>query len=89
MARMRRRIGLLSLAVMVLVGCSNSGPEKQWYKPNVNYTSADFERDRTACTDQKTKVLDEACMKDRGWVALGADIEPTAKAPEPKHKGKY
>jgi hypothetical protein len=59
-------IGLLVLAT----GCSEGPPDKQWYKPNVNYITADFERDRTACTDKKTKVLDEDCMKDRGWVAF-------------------
>jgi hypothetical protein len=80
--------GLLVLAT----GCSEGLPDKQWYKPNVNYTTADFERDRTACTDKKTKVLDEDCMKDRGWVAFGGDIGPAVKAPEPsagRTKGKY
>ena len=30
-------------------------------------------------------------MKDRGWVALGSDIGPAVKAPEPSRgsKGKY
>ena len=57
----------------------------------MNYTAADFERDRAACTDKKTKTLDEDCMKDRGWVALGGDIGPAVKAPEPSKgaKGKY
>ena len=81
-------IGLLVLAT----GCSEGPPDKPWYKPNENYTTADFERDRTACTDKKTKVLDEDCMKDRGWVAFGGDIGPAVKAPEPsagRTKGKY
>ena len=47
-----------------------------------------------ACTDKKSKVLDESCMKDRGWVALGGDIGPPIKAPDPTTskgatKGKY
>jgi len=70
----------LSIGLLVLAsGCSEGPPDKQWYKPNVNYTTADFELDRTACTDKKTKVLDEDCMKDRGWVAFGGDIRPAVK----------
>lgn len=87
---MKRLIALLPIAALVLVACNNSATAKQWYKPNVNYTAADFERDSAACTDKKTKTLDEDCMKQRGWVALGGDIGPAVKAPEPpKSKGKY
>jgi len=91
MPRMKRLTPLLPIAALILAGCSEAPPEKQWYKPNVNYTTADFEHDRAACTDKKTKTLDEDCMKDRGWVALGADIGPAVKAPDPSKgvKGKY
>ena len=92
MACMTRLITLLSIAALAVTGCTDSQADKQWYKPNVNYTAADFERDRTACTDKKTKILDESCMTERGWVALGGDIGPAVKAPDPssgKTKGKY
>ena len=92
MTRMTRLITLLSIAALILAGCNSVQGEKQWYKPNVNYSAADFERDSTACTDKKTKILDEDCMKERGWVALGGDIGPAVKAPDPssgKTKGKY
>ncbi len=79
---MRRLILLLPAATLALAACSSSGSGKQWYKPNVDYTAADFERDRLACTDKK-KVLDEDCMKERGWDALGGDIVPAAKPPDP------
>ena len=92
MPRMRRLILLLPVAALVLAACASSEPEKQWYKPNVNYTAADFERDRVACTDKKKK-LDEGCMKQRGWAALGGDIEPSVKPPDPSKSpaahGKY
>ena len=83
MARMKGLIVFLPVVVVLLAGCGSSEGEKQWYKPNQDYTKADFERDRDACTDKKTKVLAEDCMQQRGWIALGADIGPAAKAPEP------
>lgn len=94
MTRMKRLIVLLPMAALILAACDNAATDKQWYKPNVNYTAADFERDRLACTDKKTKTLDEDCMKERGWVALGGDIGPAVKAPDPTTskgttKGKY
>lgn len=93
MPGMRRLTLLLPVAALVLAACSSSESEKQWYKPNVDYTAADFERDRVACTDKKKKVLDEDCMKQRGWAALGGDIAPSVKPPDPTKsttgKGKY
>jgi hypothetical protein len=89
MARMKRLIALLPIAALILTACAGADTEKQWYKPNVNYTATDFERDRASCTDKKTKLLDEDCMKERGWAALGGDIEPAVKAPDPPKKGKY
>lgn len=89
---MKWQIVLLPLAALILVACSSSESDKQWYKPNVDYTAADFERDRVACTDKK-KALDEECMKQRGWAALGGDIGPAIKAADPTRgtssKGKY
>ena len=91
MPRMTRLIAVLPLAALIVAACSGSDSDRQWYKPNVDYTAADFDRDRLACTDKK-KVLDEGCMKQRGWAALGGDIGPSVKPPDPTkspHKGKY
>ena len=93
MPGMRRLSLLLPVAALVLAACSSSESDKQWYKPNVDYTAADFERDRVACTDKKKKVLDEDCMKQRGWAALGGDIGPPIKPPDstksPSGTGRY
>ena len=62
---------LLVVATGLLIGCS-SERERQWYKPNVNYTVEEFKRDRDGCTS-KDNVLDEQCMKERGWVPLTGD----------------
>jgi hypothetical protein len=91
MRRVRRPTLLLPAAALALAACWSSGADKQWYKPNVDYTAAEFERDRVVCTDKK-KVLDEECMKQRGWVALGGDIGPVVKPPDAARapiKGKY
>jgi hypothetical protein len=88
------RLGVfLAACAVVLAGCWSGGAEKQWYKPNTDYTAAEFERDRTECTDKKTKVLAEDCMRQRGWAALSGDIGPAVKPPDPtknpSNKGKY
>ena len=71
---------LLVIVSGVLVGCS-SERDRQWYKPAANYTTEEFKRDRDACTSKKDSVLDEACMKQKGWVPLTSD-RPT-EGPKP------
>ncbi|HKW91822.1 MAG TPA: hypothetical protein VJX92_07980 [Methylomirabilota bacterium] len=70
----------LLVSSVVLVGCS-SERDRQWYKPGVNYTVAEFARDRDDCT--KDRVLDEQCMKERGWVPLTSDRGPAPAPPKP------
>jgi hypothetical protein len=70
---MIRLVALTSVVALALsLGACSLDPEKQWYKPNGNYTSADFDRDSKACT--KDRVLIEDCLKQRGWVPLSGDI---------------
>ena len=94
MRRMRHLLLLLFAAALAFAACAafTGDPEKQWYKPNSDYTAAEFEKDRVACTDKK-KLLDEDCMKQRGWTALGGDIGAPIKPPDPtknpSNKGKY
>jgi hypothetical protein len=85
-------LSLLALVLILIVSACGPATDKQWYKPNVDYTAADFERDRVDCTPKKTKALDETCMKDRGWLPLSGDVGPAVKAPPlpPRPKaGKY
>lgn len=84
---MKRLTLLLPLIVLVVLGCGGA-TDKQWYKPNADYTAAEFERDRVACSPKKNNVLDEACMKQRGWLPLSGDIiGPAVKAPEMQKRG--
>jgi hypothetical protein len=80
MARVLRSLGLLPLALLPLAGCA-SAPEKQWYKAGGSYTLAEFERDRRECT--KDRVLDEQCLRQRGWISLSPDREEPL-APPPR-----
>ena len=66
---------LLTVASSLLVGCS-SERDRQWYKPNVNYTVDQFKQDRDQCTDKDHQV-DEDCLKQRGWIPLTNDKVPT------------
>ena len=88
------RLGVFLIAcALVLAACGYTGrPEKQWYKPNTDYTAAEFEHDSAECTDKKTKVLAEDCMRQRGWATLSGDIGPAVKPVEPSKqnpKSKY
>lgn len=78
---------LVVIASLTLVGCS-SERDRQWYKPASNYTVAEFQRDRDECT--KDRVLDEQCLKQKGWVPLTSDREPpTTTTPAPSPRGRY
>jgi hypothetical protein len=73
---------LLAALLSVLTACE-SAPAKQWYKPGGNYTTDEFARDSASCT--KKDVVDEACLRGRGWVPLSADAEraPMVGGPTP------
>jgi len=81
-----RLVFLLAIIALSLGACASEAG-KQWYKPGDNYTVAEFQRDQRACT--KNRVLDETCLRERGWVAITADddkgptpiLKPGAKDP--------
>jgi hypothetical protein len=75
------RVFLIAVTLLTLAACYAGEVEKQWYKPGVDYTIAEFKQDQAACT--KNRVLDEACLRQRGWVGLSGDRDPPVKAAEP------
>jgi len=79
------RVFVLCFAVAgLLAACGSS--EKQWYKPNAEYTVDEFKRDRAAC--EKSGQVDEDCLRQRGWLSLTPDKEKAAPA-QPISKQKY
>lgn len=80
----RHAFFLLVLLLGGTFGCALSD-ERLWYKPGGNYTTAEFNQDRDACT--RDKKLDEECLKAKGWVAVSPDRPaPTA---QPQPRGRY
>lgn len=81
----RHAFFLLVLLVGGTFGCASSD-ERLWYKPGGNYTTAEFNQDRDACT--RGKKLDEECLKAKGWVTVSPD-RPTQTAPPSPTRGRY
>jgi hypothetical protein len=55
MAGISRLLPSLPIAALILAAACSNVADKQWYKPNENYTAADFARDSTACTGQEVE----------------------------------
>ena len=54
MAPMTRMLAtLIALASALSLAACASDPDKQWYKPSGNYTSAEFERDTQGVHEER------------------------------------
>lgn len=72
---------------LVLAACAEQ-QEREWMKVNQRYTTEEFRRDVQACTQGGR--LDEACMRDRGWVAVSAPRGDKARPdPDPRRRSPY
>jgi hypothetical protein len=81
-----RRLLFSCMVAGLLTGCGGY-TDTQWMKVNQSYTTEEFRRDHKACS--KGIVLDEACMRAKGWVDLkpsardrAADSPPATPAPQ-------
>jgi hypothetical protein len=74
---------LILVALAAAAGCS--ADERQWLKPNAKYTAEEFRRDHAACS--KSGKLDEACLRERGWVAVNPLGKPETKDPLARELG--
>ena len=81
------RFALALVVIASLLASCGRATEKQWYKPNANYTVAEFEQDRRACT--RERQLDEACLRQKGWVSLSADGPVKDTSPQAPEQPKF
>ena len=54
-------------SLLGFVGCS-SQDDREWMKVDRRYTKEEFQRDYKECT--RKGDLDDACMRQRGWVSV-------------------
>ncbi len=85
MTAVNRFVAAAVVLGVLLTGCQSLEPERQWYKPSGDYSSAEFERDSKTCT--KSRVLDAECLEQRGWVSLSGDRAPKVKEVAPAGSG--
>ena len=82
---MRRHLGPILTAVALLAAAGCASDERQWLKLNQKYTTAEFQRDHAACS--KSGKLDDACMRERGWVAVNASGKGETRDPRAEQLG--
>jgi len=87
---MRGRIALfLALSALALSGCG-AHDDREWMKVDRRYTKEEFQRDYRECS--RKGDLDDACMKQRGWVAVNPakSEKPQSVDPLPgRQRGRY
>jgi hypothetical protein len=78
---MRALFGLvIVVSAVTLSGCAASD-DREWMKVNQRYTKEEFQRDHRECS--RKGDLDEACMRQRGWVAVNPTRSAGPKPPDP------
>jgi hypothetical protein len=78
---------VLGLACLGLAACVSDS--REWMKVGQQYSTAEFRRDYRECT--RDRALDDACMRQRGWVPVSpsrTDAPPTPDQPPPR-RGRY
>ena len=87
---MRRTTVLLTaLSALAIAGCS-AHDDREWMKVGTHYTKAEFQRDHKECS--RKGDLDEACMRQRGWVAVNPSKSEPQKPTDPlqgRRRGSY
>ena len=84
---MRTRIAiLLALSTAGLAGCG-AHDDREWMKVNQQYTTAEFQRDHKQCS--KKGDLDDACMRERGWVPVHPSKSEAQPHPDATRRPRY
>ena len=78
---------LITLAVLPFAACS-AHDDREWMKVNQRYTKQEFQRDHKECS--RKGDLDDACMRQRGWVSVNPSKSEPQKSPDPlPQRGRY
>jgi hypothetical protein len=82
---------LLGLGALSLTGCS-AHDEREWMKVDRRYSNEDLQRDYRDCS--RRGDLDDACMRQRGWIPMSPTKEepPRSLDPlqrQPSGRGRY
>jgi len=78
---MRRTALLLTVfSGLAIAGCGATD-DREWMKVGTHYTKTDFQRDHRECS--RKGDLDEACMRQRGWVAVNPSKSEPPKPTDP------
>jgi hypothetical protein len=71
---------LIALSLLGLAGCSASD-DREWMKVDKRYTKEEFQRDYKECS--RKGDLDDACMRQRGWIPMSPTKEEPVRSTDP------
>jgi len=80
---------LIVLSSLGLVACG-SLDSREWMRTEQRYTKEEFQRDHKECS--RKGDLDEACMRERGWVPVNPTKQESPKSLDPlpqRSRGRY
>ncbi len=85
---MRRLPFIFVFATLALAGCT-AHDNREWMKVDRSYTKQEFQRDYRECT--RDDKIDDACMREKGWVAVNPSKQegPRSVDPLPARRGRY
>jgi hypothetical protein len=75
---------LLVLSTLSLTGCG-AHDDREWMKVDRRYTKEELQRDYKDCS--RKGDLDDACMRQRGWIPMTPTKEEAPKAMDPLQRG--
>jgi hypothetical protein len=79
---------LLALFAVGIAGCA-AQDQREWMKVDRRYTTQEFQRDHRDCS--RKGDLDDACMRERGWVPVNPSRTeaPPPMDPLQRSRGRY
>ena len=75
---------LFALGILGLAGCFTE--TREWMKMDQKYKKQEFQRDYREC--ERGRSVDEACMRQRGWVPVSPSKAEAPRDMDPLSKGR-